>query len=300
MIFFNGQTRVGIDLSDYKVRLIALTGTRKPSIRTFCEIDIPTGTINEGAIQKTEVVVQLLKTLARHCKGLHWHDRTVRVGIPEQQSFITTVSLDSNHKGDNIDQVLEVIPFKKEELYYDVHEHRTRQAMSIAAARKAFVDQYLQIFSAANFHVVALYSEAEAMATALLDKTTSTTAGIIIIDLGRARTTVIFCCKGLVYFTTSYPSVLTGDTLNQGNFLAVTQQAMAFYGQHYAQYATLQQLVLCGSGAYQPNLATTTQTACAITTVLGNPLQHIRSNHFTKKLNRPLTFTTAIGLVLYA
>lgn len=293
---FKNPLSIGIDISDYKLRIVELRKKyRRLELASFDEVDLEPGVLVNGIIQKPEMLVKALKTLGRHLKGSHI--KLARAGLPEQQSFTTSTRIGTLAKDDIIREAVKNIPFEKDQMYYDVSIQKTHKVASIAAGRKEFVDIFISTLEQADYHLVGLYVEAEAIVQALFSGLGNHT-GKLVIDIGLARTTVIFYIHSSVFFTTSYPSVIDNGIINQQNLAAVLQQILNFYSEHYLAEATLEKIVLCGSGAYIDNVTTYISQLTSIPTELGNPFNGLRLNHVSKKMQKPLSYTTAIGLAL--
>lgn len=293
---FKNPLSIGIDISDYKLRIVSLRKKyRKFELTSFGEIDLQPGILVNGIIQQPDALIDALKALGHHVKGAHV--KVVRAGLPEQQSFITSAHMGTLNKDEVVREAVKNIPFEKDQMYYDVGMQKTHKVASIAAGRKEFVDTFITILEKAGYHLVGLHVEADAIAKALFPEEANHT-GKMVIDIGLARTSIIFHMHSSVFFTTSYPSVIDGASINQQNLSAVLQQILSFYGEHYLSEATLDKIILCGSGAYIENIAPYINQLSNIPTELGNPFSSLRINHVAKKMQHPLAYTTAIGLAL--
>jgi Tfp pilus assembly PilM family ATPase len=289
--------RIGLDISDHKIRLVSIIQRYgRIHLQQFAEIDLPAGAVVNGNIIDRAIVVTTLRELPKHA-GVAWHGREVYFGLPEQHTFMTAAWLKTTTKDDAEHEAKLLLPFTPDQMYYDVQIQRGLKLAGVAASRREVVDQYLATVEEAGFSVVGIHSEAEAVAKALVPNNNAAN-GHIIIDLGSARTTVTFYLYGTVFFSTTYPPVISQGSINQQNMMAVMQQLGQYYLEHYTVTAPLTQIVLCGSGAYIPNLVEWLKTLTTTPVALGNPLQSFKSSHASKRLEHPLVFTTAIGLAL--
>lgn len=296
---FEVNNQIGLDISGHKLRMVSVSQQyRKLAMHHFAELDLPAGCINNGTIAQPDILIKHLRELPKHGFGVHWQEPAVHVGLPEQQTFITTVASNASTLEEAEKEVKRFLPFREEEMYYDIKIHRSSRTIAVAASRRDHIQQYLAILAAANYHVIGLHCETEAIALALVNEVADKKTGAIIIDLGTARTTVIFFLHNAVYFTTSYPSVLAGGGIEQDHLAAVVQQVKQYYEEHYAMLSPLGKFLLCGSGAAIPNLVEWLQYLTKIPTAVGNPIKHFKMNHVLKRLQYPLAFTTAIGLAL--
>lgn len=292
--------RVGLDISDHKVRLVGIAQSyRRLRMQMFAEVDMPAGAISNGNIVQPDVVITTLRELTKQRTGFPWHGHEVYLGLPEQHTFMSALWLNNGNKdkADAEREARKILPFEPDQMYYDVQIQRSSKLASVAASKRDVVDHYLEVMQAANFSILGIHSEAEAVAKALIP-VTDESAGFIIIDLGTARTTVAFYIFNAVFFSTTYPSVLVNGGLQQNNLIAVLQQLQQYYNEHFSATAGLTKIVLCGSGAYIPNLVDWLKTITPISVQSGNPLWNFKPNHISKRLEHPLAYTTAIGLAL--
>lgn len=289
----------GIDVSDHKVRLIRLQKSyRTIQIHAFAELDLPSGIVQNGIVVQPPQFVQALKELPKRTTGSRWAIRAVHVGLPEQISFMTTVTVDSTSKETAETTAKRSLPLQDSEMYYDTSIVRANKLTSIAAARRDLVDLLLAQFDAANYEVIGIHVESEALARALLPTPLSKAPASLLIDLGTARTTVAFVAHGAVHFTVSYPTVLQETGILQQHLANAMQQALTYVREHFAALGNIEQIILCGSGATVPQIDQWLSQLLQLPVQLGNSLLHIKPNHISKKMSRPNTFATAIGLAL--
>lgn len=293
------QISTGIDVSDHKLRLVRLQKNyRSTQIHAFGELDLPPGIVQNGSILQPAQFVQALKELPKRVTGSRWATRGVHVGLPEQISFMTTVPLDSTNKEQAETTAKRSLPLQDNEMYYDVAILRSNKLASIAAARRDLIDLLLTQFDAANYEVVGIHVESEALAEALLPLPLGKAPVSLIIDLGTARTTVAFVAHGAVHFTVSYPSVISATGVEQQHLAGATQQALTYVREHFSGSGTVEQVLLCGSGASIPQLDQWLNQLIQLPVQVGNALSHVKSNHISKKITQPTQFATAIGLAL--
>lgn len=290
---------IGLDISDHKVRLVSVRQHyRKLVLTRFAEMNLPTGCMQNGVVMNPTGLVQVLRELPKHAVGARWQTGAVHVGLPEQQTFMTTVPVTELTRAVAEKEARRFLPFREEEMVFDIQINRAAHTASVAASRKEIVQHYLHILKAANYGVTGLHCETEAVAKAIVTELEDKKAGVIVVDLGTARTTIVFFIHSVVYFTTSYPSVLTGTGIIQDHLVAALQQIRQYYDEHYVSIAPFRRVLLCGSGAAMPNLVEWLNTALHLPAAVGNPITLFKMNHVLKKMQQPLAFTTAIGLAL--
>ncbi len=299
MNIFVQQVSTGIDVSDRKLRLVRLQRKyRSTQLHAFAELDLPEGIIQGGVVINPTLFVQALKELPKRAVGSHWPTHSVHVGLPEQIAFMTTVTIEAGDKEAAESLAKQSIPLQDDEMYYDVATVRLAKTMSVAAARRDQIDQLLANFDAANYEVVGLHVESEAIARALLPQPISKAPVTLIIDIGTARTTVCLVTRGSIHFTVSYPAVLSNGNLMDQSLAGVARQALLYANEHFIQHGAVEQIVLAGSGATIPQIDQWLNQVIHLPVQVGNPLLHIKPNHISKKLAVAAPFATAIGLAL--
>lgn len=299
MAILDQHVTTGIDVSDLKLRLVRLQhGYRHVQLHAFAELDLPAGIIQNGVILQPAAFVQALKELPRQVTGSRWPTRSVHVGVPEQVSFMATMAVASTTREAAETLAKRSLPLQDNEMYYDLVIQRTSKTATIAAARRDILDQLLTQFDAANYEVVGLHVESEALTNALLPHPLTKAPRSLVVDLGTARTSIVFVANGAVQFTVSYPSVFgTAGLLNQ-QLAGALQQSITYVQEHFGALGAPEQIILCGSGALTPQLEQWLNQLVHLPVQLGNALLHVKPNHLSKKLSRATVFATAIGLAL--
>lgn len=298
-MFFSHQSQIGIDISDNKMRLVVLrSGTRHAQLQALGEINVPASTITGGIITQNEQFVTTLKNLLHQVRG-HTYSRTsiINVSLPEQQTYVATVPMTAQDTRDIDELAARAIPFERDQMYFNTEIIKEHKAIMIGAGRKEFIDHYLELFKQCDLEPSGLYPETVAIANALLPSKLSE-AGIVIADIGSARTTISLVVHNSIHFTTSYPTIEAQDGVHLDHLLGALQQVIRYYNDHLAQFSPLSKILLCGSGAYTETITEVVAQGTTIPTELGNMFQHVRSDHRTKKIAAPLTYATAIGLAI--
>jgi Tfp pilus assembly PilM family ATPase len=299
MSLFTSQVTTGIDVSDRKLRLARVQRRYGNFIlRAFAELNLPAGIVANGIILNPAQFVLALKELPKHTIGTHWANRDVHVGLPEQIAFLTTVPLGEGNREVVEQAALKSIPLPETDMYFDSTVVRPSKTVTVAAARRDQVDVLLHQFAEAHHEVVGLHVESEALALALLPYPLTKAPITLLADLGAARSTFALVGRGSIYFTVSYPSIISTTGIMDQALAASLQQALHYAQEHFAQVGKIQQLVLCGSGAHIPNIDQWLQQVVQLPVVIGNVLTHLKPNHVSAKLTTPAAYATAIGLAL--
>lgn len=299
MMFFSHQSQIGIDISDNKMRLVVLrSGTRHARLLSLGETDVPVGTITNGIITQNDQFVVTLKSLLHQIHGRTYSKNSIiNVSLPEQQTYVATVPMAVQDTTDIDELAARAIPFERDQMYFNTEIIKEHKAIMIGAGRKEFIDHYLELFEQCNLEPSGLYPETVAIANALLPVKLSE-SGVVIADIGSARTTISLVVHNSIHFTTSYPTIVAQDGVHLDHLLGALQQVIRYYNDHLAQFSPLSKIVLCGSGAYTETITEVVTQGTGIPTELGNTFQHVRSSRRTKKMATPLTYATAIGLAI--
>ena len=210
-----------------------------------------------------------------------------------------------------------------------------RLPILLGVVPKDIVDTYTGGLATSHLTPLALEIEAVAITRTLFPNQTGTNDPCtIVIDLGATRTSLIVVDNGVIQFTASLP--LSGKqitntiatemkfTLEQaeeakclygldpaqhhGALAQVLQTAMdelvsrlteaiVFYREHFPDGHNIEQVLLCGGGAYLKNLDQYLANALSLSVTLGNPQTNLE---VTDKVQQAqlLSYTTAIGLAL--
>lgn len=289
---------LGLDISDYKLRIIQLhKGFKNIAVTAYNEIDVPQGSIVNGLIKEVDQVAQLLKTLKNKARGGKIFKRRVIACLPEKQSFIKVIKPRELTEEEIKDTAKKHIPFDLEEVYFDWNIlSRENKNVLIGACKKDIVDSYLQTISKAGLVTEVLENETEALARALLVKKDLQPS--LIVDIGYARTTLLIHFNEVVQFTTSFNSVIENNTINNAQLEQYISKVTHFYQGQYREAGALKKIILCGSGAFSPEIVKQLGTQFKLDVQQGDPWINLSSKKNYKKITNPTAYTTAIGLAL--
>ncbi len=211
----------GLDLSDRSVKVAEL---KRKNGRVFLyshnRMNIPQGLIKDGEIKNEEEVVKLIKNTLKDSKPNQIKSKFVIYSIPETKGFIRVIKL-PNIEGDNLE---EAVKFEAEQLFpIDINEScldwqilsgkdkKSLEAL-VAAVPKKIVDSYSSLLKKAGLIPIAAEIESIAIARSLINEMQSARP-ILIIDLGRDRTSFIIYKNRAVQFTASIP--VCGEEFNK-------------------------------------------------------------------------------------
>jgi type IV pilus assembly protein PilM len=176
--------------------------------------DIPKGLIKEGEIKEREEVVRLIKKTLSNSKINPIKSKFVVYSIPEPKGFIRVIKIKRVREEDIEDMVKyeaqQLFPIDIEEAYIDWHALPSEDDKSkmmkilVGVVPRQLVDSYSSVLKDAGLKPVAAEIESIAITRSLIDKKQSSRP-ILIIDLGRDRTSFIIFKNPAVQFTASIP-----------------------------------------------------------------------------------------------
>jgi len=218
-IFNNNLDAFGIDLSDRSVKFAQLKKNgEKISLYGYGREEVPKGLIQDGEIKDAEEVAALIKKALWKSKPNPIKSKFVIYSIPEPKGFIRTVRI-PNAEESNIEEAIryeaeQLFPIDINESYLDwqvlSNDGRTLEVF-VAAVPKQLVDSYSSVLKSANLKPVAAEVESIAITRSLINEKQSSRP-ILIIDLGKDRTSFIIFKSPAVQFTASIP--ICGNEFN--------------------------------------------------------------------------------------
>lgn len=297
---------LGLDISDYKLRLVQLQkiSRKKIKLSSYSEIDVPQGVIIDGQITDDNKMIVLINTLKKNIKGAVLRQNKVIVGLPEKQSFIKLINFSSALKtDDNIQkEIIKHLPYNLEDIYFDYKLINNfgsySTALHFAACKKTLIKNYTSVLSETGFQPIVFELENEATTRCLIPSKDK--APYLIIDIGRARTTLSLVTENIVTFAISFKSIMTNQEAYISELAAQILKIIKFQNQYHINEKNISAMLICGTGAYIKNLEEEMLRNFNIKLLLGNPWQNIYNynSNLVKKINYPLGYTTAIGLAL--
>lgn len=329
----------GLDISDLKLRLVVLDSKKDlPQIEAASEIDLPSGLIVEGEIIDPDKTKEYLKKLLQAVKPKQRLPKEVIACLPERKSFIKVIKIKEEEVNQKaiLEELKHHLPYQLDEVYFDWQDLKTGQCL-VGASPRNTVDSYIALLSAGGLFPVVLEIESQAIARSLLPRSLSSSAPLIIADIGRARSTFILYDKNTIYFTSSTKKfcgdVLTGrikeklavsekeaETLKQKvgydrrNWNGKIEQALTpaldelvqiikeiaqFYQSHYQNTNPLSQILIGGGGAKTPGLAAVISENLGVDCKVAIPQVKIRGKA-SEYVNKQTiySYATAIGLAM--
>lgn len=193
---------VGIDISDYAIKYIALGRSRgNPQLKAHGKIDLPLETIERGEIKDQETVIKLLSRIKDEY-GFEF----VHLALPEEHAYLFQIDLPRGSQGE-IEQMLEFhlkenVPIGAEEAVFDyniIKETDTEYSLNVSVYPANIAAQYVDVIEAAGYKLLSMEIEGQATARTLVDGDKG--APVLIIDIGRNSASLAIVREGEVVFT---------------------------------------------------------------------------------------------------
>jgi type IV pilus assembly protein PilM len=203
---------VGIDISDFKIRLLQLEKKAKVSHKliAYSEIQVPAGMIVDGEIKNSSEVVKLLTTAIQHPLFGKFNSHYANASISEKKIFLKKIEIPNvpteELKGAIRWGIEQNIPITVDQSYYDwkVISNNPNPSLKIqavvVAASKQTVDSYTVCIQQSGFTLLSLENESSAIARCII-KPEMEKFPIIILDLGKSRSTIIINDSGTVQYS---------------------------------------------------------------------------------------------------
>ncbi|HEY0949978.1 type IV pilus assembly protein PilM, partial [Nocardioides sp.] len=223
------RTLVGLDIGSSGVRAAEfVSGRRRPTLRRFAQVPLPTGVVRAGAVVDAEALTDALKTLWSTGK---FGSRNVALGVANAGVLVRQMDLDWMPPADFRKalryQVQDVLPFSVDEANLDYHlldeldvtaeDGGTRRVARIllVAASRGMVDAYVEAVRRAGLRtrVVDLLPFALLRArTPMLAAGSDTTEAIV--DVGADVVSVVVHTGGVPRYVRMIPGV-GGDSVTE-------------------------------------------------------------------------------------
>ncbi|MCK5490767.1 MAG: type IV pilus assembly protein PilM [Candidatus Pacebacteria bacterium] len=202
----------GLDLSDRSIKVAQFKKNHdRLKLYAYGRCDVPEGLIINGEIKDELEVAELIKkTLAK--TNLHpIKSKFVVYSIPEPKGFIRVITIPFA-EGDDIEKGImyeaeQLFPINIEESYVDwqiLSSSEKEMKVIVAVVPIFLVDSYSNVMRASGLRPVAAEIESIAITRSLINNNQSSKP-ILIIDLGKDRTSFIIFKQPAVQFTASIP-----------------------------------------------------------------------------------------------
>ena len=212
-ILKNNLSAFGLDLSDRSIKVAQLRKKGgKISLYSYGREDIPEGLIVDGEIRNEKEVIKLVKKTLANAKPNPIKSKFVIYSIPEPKGFIRVVQIPRS-KEDDIEQTVryeaeQLFPIDVNEAYVDWQILSTSDdkilKVIVAVVPRLLVDSYSSVAEGAGLKPVAAEIESIPITRSLINDNQSSKP-VLVIDLGKDRTSFIIFKNPAVQFTASIP-----------------------------------------------------------------------------------------------
>jgi len=227
----------GLDISDGSVEILELKGFWKSRIAAYGRVMLEEGIVKDGEVLQREKLKQKIAEALASAAPRKVSTNKVVLSLPESKIFIHTFVIDipketrRKKRREMLTEVIweeigKVIPFNKENIYYDWDVTRVKGAdgkmfnkVLFAAAPKVIVDEYIKTTSELGLEVSMLNPESINLGKILLGKNGKST---MIVDIGSRTSNIsVFSEDGVLAISVAIPvagSVFTqliADKLNK-------------------------------------------------------------------------------------
>ncbi|MCK5085661.1 type IV pilus assembly protein PilM, partial [Candidatus Parcubacteria bacterium] len=203
----------GLDLSDRSVKVAQLRKKGgKISLYSYGRENIPEGLIVDGEIKNEKEVVKLVKKTLANAKPNPIKSKFVIYSIPEPKGFIRVVQIPRS-KEDDIEQIVryeaeQLFPIDVNDAYVDwqilsTSDDKTLKVI-VAVVPRLLIDSYSSVAEKAGLKPVAAEIESIPITRSLINDSQSSKP-VLVIDLGKDRTSFIIFKNPAVQFTASIP-----------------------------------------------------------------------------------------------
>ena len=210
----------GVDISDYSIEIIALTGSsQNPQLLAMGSEILKTGIIEDNIILNKEKLKDTLKNLIKNPQFGEIKSNKFIFSLPESRCFVHVFELPQDFKKEEELEFVEseasrTFPFLLSELYFDfiVRTKSNSREVLLVASPKNIINEYLEVFKSLKLQPIAVDIESESLARVLIEKIEKNQA-VLIVDIGAKVTNFgIFEENGL---SESFSNKIGGNKFTQ-------------------------------------------------------------------------------------
>jgi type IV pilus assembly protein PilM len=324
-LFNNNLNAFGLDISDRSIKVAQIKKVNnKLQLHAYGREDIPRELIVGGEIKEREEVIKLIEKAVSSSKINPIKSKFVVYSIPEPKGFIRVMKIKRVREEDIEDTIKyeaqQLFPINIEDSYIDwsvlPSEDSKSKTMEIlvAAVPQLLVDSYSSILRDAGLKPVAAEIESIAITRSLIDKKQSSKP-VLVIDLGRDRTSFIIFKNPAVQFTASIPvcgeeiikAVANKMNINEERakktidecglifrddckdiykaiqpslyeMIRYISKLINYYKEHYKEESDIAKVVICGGEAKIPGMSSFLSLRIKKEVEKGNPWINIISS----------------------
>jgi type IV pilus assembly protein PilM len=193
-----------VDISDKSIKYGELIATSSGLLLgKYGKEKMPEGVVVSGRVEKEDELVIILNKI-KEKEGL----RFIRVSLPEEQTYLFTLSLpkvnEENIKDMILLQIEEHIPLKAPDIIFDyeiISDDNQNILIEVVAVAGATMEGYLSVFEKAGLVPISFEPEAQAIARAVIPLEDNNP--VMVVDFGETKTGVSISSNGRVFLTTT-------------------------------------------------------------------------------------------------
>lgn len=205
----------GLDISELSLKIIKLKKRgRFLELASWQESKLKPGIIQEGEIKDREALSKAIKQALSKVKGEALKTKYVVADLPEEKAFLEVIKM-PKLKQEELKKAIRFeaenyVPLPINTVYLDfqvvppLYDHLDHLDVLIAALPQKTVDPYVNVLQNVGLMPKALEIECQAIAQCLVKDNTAQRP-ILLIDIGRTRTSFIIFSGHALRFTSSIP-----------------------------------------------------------------------------------------------
>lgn len=204
----------GLDISDLSLKIAKLKNKKDFfDLAYFGEKEIKPGIIKEGEIKEEKKLSDIIKEAMKSFGG-RGLGKYVVASLPEEKAFLRVIQLprmsEEDLKSAVIFEAENYIPLPIDQVYLDyevitpLYNHLDHLDVLLAALPRKIVDPYVSCLRSSGLIIKSLEIESLAIARSLVKKEFSSQP-LLLIDLGKTRTSFIVFAGSSIRFTSSIP-----------------------------------------------------------------------------------------------
>jgi len=218
-ILNNRLETFGLDLSDRSIKVAQFKNEKnKLKLCAYGRSDIPEGLIVGGEIRDELQVSQIIRNTLENTKINPIKSKFVIYSIPEPKGFIRVITIPRTEESEIKEAIMyeaeQLFPIDIEESYVDWQILSSDEKLTkviVAVVPMVLVDSYSSLMKSSGLRPVVAEIESIAITRSLINSVQSPKP-ILVIDLGKDRTSFIIYKNPAVQFTASIP--ICGNEFN--------------------------------------------------------------------------------------
>src|SRR3989339_131836 len=208
MFLFRRRSSLNLDISDLSLKAGKLSKRGNDFyLDKIKSVPVPAGYMERGRVLKRPEVAELMRGLLQSVAGDHRRQSIVNTVLPDTDTFVKLIKVergatDANLNDNIYKEVAHHIPYNIDEIYLDWQKipglaTKDTEQVLVGVCPKEIVDEYIKVIHLAGFVPQSFEVEALAITRSLFNwrairKKSLANRNVIIIDLGAARSSLIF------------------------------------------------------------------------------------------------------------